>query len=110
MPSHRRASFLRGGKKTDYDVSSFYSNHGLMSLLENVRSFRKHVKQWPRPLRVSAGIAFVFLGFLGFLPILGFWMLPVGVTILAIDIPVVKKFLHHTITTFNHWRRNRRQK
>jgi hypothetical protein len=31
-------------------------------------------------------------GLLGFLPVLGFWMIPVGLAILAIDFPPVRRF------------------
>jgi hypothetical protein len=32
-----------------------------------------------RPLRVAIGVALIFFGILGFLPVLGFWMIPLGV-------------------------------
>jgi hypothetical protein len=44
------------------------------------------------PARIAIGISFVCLGFLGFLPILGFWMVPLGVAILSYDIPRVRLF------------------
>jgi hypothetical protein len=34
---------------------------------------------------------FVVFGFLGFLPVLGFWMVPVGLFILAIDFPPARR-------------------
>jgi len=34
-------------------------------------------------------------GILGFLPILGFWMIPLGLLVLSIDLPMVRR-----------WRRN----
>ena len=43
-------------------------------------------------LRVGFGILCVIGGFLGFLPILGFWMLPLGLLILSIDLPPVRRF------------------
>ncbi len=43
-------------------------------------------------LRVILGVAMVLGGFLGFLPILGFWMLPLGLLILSIDFPPVRRF------------------
>jgi hypothetical protein len=38
-----------------------------------------------KPARIALGIVLCLGGFLGFLPILGFWMLPLGVMILSID-------------------------
>jgi hypothetical protein len=43
-------------------------------------------------LRVGLGVVAVLGGFLGFLPILGFWMLPLGLLILSIDFPPVRRF------------------
>jgi hypothetical protein len=44
-----------------------------------------------RPLRVILGSLLVLGGFLGFLPILGFWMIPLGLLVLSIDIPAVRR-------------------
>ncbi len=41
----------------------------------------------PRGLRAVLGVLAVCGGFLGFLPILGFWMIPVGATLIALDVP-----------------------
>ncbi len=38
-------------------------------------------------VRVPAGIALTGGGVLGFLPVLGFWMLPIGLALLAYDVP-----------------------
>lgn len=45
-----------------------------------------------RAARITIGGLLVVAGVVGFLPILGFWMVPVGLGILAIDIPVVRRF------------------
>jgi hypothetical protein len=37
------------------------------------------------------GLMFIVGGLLGFLPILGFWMVPVGLLILSVDIPQVRR-------------------
>ncbi len=47
-----------------------------------IRSMRKPELRW---LRLIVGILFVIFGFVGFLPILGFWMVPLGLIILAQD-------------------------
>jgi hypothetical protein len=38
-----------------------------------------------RWLRILVGSALIFGGLFGFLPILGFWMAPLGLSLLAID-------------------------
>lgn len=45
-----------------------------------------------RAARICLGTALVLGGAVGFLPILGFWMLPMGLAILAMDIPSVRRF------------------
>ena len=44
------------------------------------------------PARIAIGVLLVIFGFLGFLPILGFWMIPLGIAILSYDIPRVRLF------------------
>ncbi len=43
-------------------------------------------------LRTIIGLLLVFFGLLGFLPVLGFWMVPLGLLILANDFPAVRRF------------------
>ena len=41
----------------------------------------------PHGVRSVIGVAFMVGGVFGFLPILGFWMLPLGIAFVALDIP-----------------------
>jgi len=41
----------------------------------------------PAGIRSLVGVCLIVAGFFGFLPILGFWMLPVGVAFIALDLP-----------------------
>ena len=45
-----------------------------------------------RLARVGLGVALIFGGLLGFLPILGFWMLPLGFVVLSHDLPLVRRW------------------
>jgi hypothetical protein len=45
-----------------------------------------------RILRILLGVALILFGILGFLPILGFWMVPLGLIVLSIDIPRVRRW------------------
>lgn len=61
-----------------------------------------------KPLRIALGIAFVVFGCVGFLPILGFWMVPVGLLILSADSPTVRRFNRRmTVRVMRWWRRIR---
>ena len=46
---------------------------------------RRKVLSYPRWLRVMCGIGLVIGGIFGFLPILGFWMIPLGLVVLSYD-------------------------
>jgi hypothetical protein len=41
--------------------------------------------------RVVLGVGLVLGGMVGFLPILGFWMIPLGFLVLSIDLPIVRR-------------------
>jgi purine-cytosine permease-like protein len=57
-------------------------------------------------VRVGLGVSLVGLGFLGFLPVLGFWMVPLGLIILSVDLPVVRRWRRRTeVWLVPHWRR-----
>ena len=59
--------------------------------------------------RTIAGIALIIGGVLGFLPILGFWMLPLGIIILSVDFHPVRRFRRKVEVRWGRWRRQRRQ-
>jgi hypothetical protein len=42
------------------------------------------------PYRIPVGVALTAGGVFGFLPVLGYWMLPVGLALLAQDVPAVQ--------------------
>lgn len=43
-----------------------------------------------RWVRVPLGLGFIVAGVFGFLPVLGFWMIPLGLLLLARDIPFLR--------------------
>ena len=45
-----------------------------------------------KPVRIGLGILLVAGGLVGFLPILGFWMIPLGLLVLSIDLPIVRRW------------------
>ncbi len=60
-------------------------------MIRSHHHFRKRLPSW-RPARVALGIALLLGGLFGFLPILGFWMIPLGLAVLAVDIPVIRRW------------------
>lgn len=47
----------------------------------------------PAGLRAALGLLLMAGGTLGFLPVLGFWMLPLGLAFVALDIPPLRRRL-----------------
>lgn len=47
----------------------------------------------PPGVRTLVGILFMIGGILGFLPVLGFWMLPLGAAFIALDVPFARRRL-----------------
>ena len=49
------------------------------------------------------GGAMVLGGLVGFLPVVGYWMVPVGLAILAVDFPPVRRFQRRMTVRFGNW-------
>jgi hypothetical protein len=45
----------------------------------------------PRGVRSVLGVLCVLGGLVGFLPVLGFWMIPAGLALIALDIPAMRR-------------------
>ncbi|MEM6464069.1 MAG: PGPGW domain-containing protein [Pseudomonadota bacterium] len=54
-----------------------------------------------RALRIALGCLFVIGGILGFLPVLGFWMIPLGLFILSHDLPTVRRWRRRLVLRFS---------
>ena len=57
-----------------------------------------------RPLRIALGVLLVMGGFLGFLPILGFWMIPLGVMVLSVDILFARRLQSRVARLWQSWK------
>ncbi len=42
-------------------------------------------------MRIAIGVGLIVLGILGFLPILGFWMIPLGLLVLSYEFAAVRR-------------------
>jgi hypothetical protein len=86
----------------------------LERLLSRMPSWLHSAIQWLRVpsrwwIRGIAALIFILGGALGFLPILGFWMLPLGLALIAEDVPGMKTPLERTSRLLGRtWRRIRR--
>jgi len=70
------------------------------------RSFHERLPRW-RPARILLGILLVFGGLVGFLPIVGFWMIPLGLAVLAVDYPPLRRLRRRLLV---HLEKRRRKK
>jgi hypothetical protein len=63
-----------------------------------------------RTARVAVGGGFLLGGALGFLPVLGFWMVPIGLIVLSHDFPRVRRLRRQSeVALLRRWARFRRK-
>lgn len=58
-------------------------------------------------VRIGLGILLILCGIVGFLPILGFWMVPLGLLVLSVDVPAVRRFRRRMEVKWGRWRQRR---
>lgn len=58
------------------------------AITRHFHRLKTHPNHW---LRKTVGILLVIGGLLGFLPVLGYWMLPLGLALLAVDWPWARR-------------------
>jgi hypothetical protein len=67
-----------------------------------VRLFNRH---WhlpqSKPIRIGLGILLIVGGLVGFLPVLGFWMIPLGLLVLSVDLPIVRRWRRQLTVWWN---------
>jgi purine-cytosine permease-like protein len=73
-------------------------------------SLSKKARVWlpgSRLGRTVVGILLILGGFVGFLPIVGFWMVPLGLIVLSIDFPIVRRWRRRFDVKFGGWLKRR---
>lgn len=58
--------------------------------------------------RIVVGVLLIIGGMLGFLPVLGFWMIPLGVFVLSVDFAFIRKWRRQFEVRVMRWWRARR--
>lgn len=51
----------------------------------------------PPGLRLLLGLVLIAGGVFGFLPVLGFWMVPLGVVMMSLDIPPLRRWMRRRL-------------
>jgi len=67
-------------------------------LRRRLQVLRRSVQVWsgrrlPPGMRLVVGVLLIIGGLFGFLPVVGVWMLPLGVTVAALDIRPIWRYL-----------------
>ena len=60
--------------------------------------------------RTILGVLLIIGGILGFLPVLGFWMIPLGLLILSQDFASVRRFRRRWQVKLTRWWEERKQR
>ena len=64
-----------------------------------------------RIVRISLGVALIILGgVFGWLPILGYWMVPLGLLVLASDSPMIRRWNRRASVAVVGWWKGRKSK
>jgi len=59
--------------------------------------------------RLIVGTLLVIGGVLGFLPIVGFWMIPLGLIVLSVDFPFIRRRRRRLEVRLGRWWRKRQE-
>jgi hypothetical protein len=82
----------------------------VIKLHQTFSKLQRKIKKLPHPFRVLIGVLFLIGGLLWFLPILGLWMIPLGLLILSLDFPWARRGYLSIMITLRRWRDNRKAK
>ncbi len=73
----------------------------------SLRWLRKPSSRW---VRLPAGLLLIVGGIFSILPLLGLWMLPLGLMLLVQDVPFLRRPTRRALTGMEHrWRRHKRR-
>ena len=89
-----------------------HDDHRLERLIRRLPEHRQALLRWLRSpaarwVRLPLGVLFILGSFLFILPIFGLWMLPVGLLLLAEDVPVLRRLRTRVLNRIErhrpHW-------
>jgi len=83
-------------KHREYEAALKRVGQRLPSFAGNTLAYLTDSSAW---VRVPPALLLIVGGILGFLPVLGFWMVPLGLILIAQDVPPLRKPIGRAI----HW-------
>ena len=108
----KQATGIGGCSATPHKTVSQHHEQRIERLIGRLPEKLQTIIRWLRRpglswVRVLAGLLFIAGAFLSILPVFGIWMLPVGLTLLAEDIPPIRRvrdrFLDWIARHRPHW-------
>lgn len=75
-----------------------------------MRQTAKKIMPAGRIGRLIVGVLLIIGGILGFLPVLGFWMIPLGLIILSVDFPFIRKQRRKSEVKLGRWWQDRKKR
>jgi hypothetical protein len=94
------------------DADPSLRDHRVERLIERLPTSMASAMRWmwrpsARLVRIPAGVLLCLGGVFGILPLLGFWMLPAGLILLAQDVPPLKRAMSRILDWIErrrpHW-------
>lgn len=73
-----------------------------------MKRFHKKVAKLPFLVRQIIGVLLVIGGLFGFLPVLGFWMIPLGILVLSVDFRWARRVYLRMVVVWRRWKGRRR--
>lgn len=73
-----------------------------------LQGFLKPFKRMPSLVRIIIGLLLLVGGFLGILPILGFWMIPLGLLVLSLDFRWARRGYLYVTLRYRQWNEHRK--
>ena len=91
------------------DVDPSPRDHRLEHLIERLPSWARSTTRWlwrpsARLVRIPTGALLCIGGVFRMLPVLGFWMLPAGLFLLAEDMPPLRRATSQILDWTERWR------
>ena len=91
------------------DADPSLRDHRLERLIERLPASARSAMRWmwqpsARLVRIPAGALLCVGGVFGILPLLGFWMLPAGLILLAEDVPPLRRATSRILDWIERWR------
>ena len=56
-----------------------------------------------RMVRTVIGVLLIVAGLFGFLPVIGFWMIPLGLLVLSVDFPLIRRWRRRWTVQMGDW-------